>query len=273
MNVTSRDGTRLAVELEGEGPAIVLVHGSIADHTTFASFVEALAPHMTTFAMDRRGFGGSGDSREYVIERDFEDVAAVVDTVAELVGGPVVLFGHSYGANCAMGATALTDNVSDLVLYEPSLGLQYPPGAIERIEKAVAAGDNEAAIVTALVDLLEMTEEEIDGFRSSPVWPLRLAAAPTIPRECRVEESWEYTPGQFDAITAPTLLLSGSDSVPVMVEATKRAAAAIPNARVQVLDGHAHFAHRTDPQLMRKVVADSVQAPGRRRSLRCWRGE
>ena len=211
---------------------------------------------MTTFAMDRRGFGGSGDSPEYAIERDFEDVAAVVDAVAERTGAAVVLFGHSYGASCAMGGAALTANVSHLVLYEPSLGLSYPPGSIDRIEKALAAGDNEAAIVTTLVDILDMTEEEIDGFRSSPLWPLRVAAAPTIPRECRAEETWVYAPGQFDAITAPTLLLSGSDSVAAIVGATQRAAAAIPNARVHVLEGHAHFAHRTDPELVRKVIAD-----------------
>ena len=82
-------------------------------------------------AMDRRGFGASGDTADYSIERDFEDVAAVVDAVAARTGGPVALWGHSYGANCAMGAATLTSNVHHLVLYEPSLGLPYPPGSIE----------------------------------------------------------------------------------------------------------------------------------------------
>jgi len=75
-------------------------------------------------------------------------------------------------------------------------------------------------------------------------------------RECRVEESWVDAPGQLDAIAAPTLLRSGSDSVTAIVEATRRAAAAIPNARIHVLEGHAHFAHRTDPELVRKVIDD-----------------
>jgi pimeloyl-ACP methyl ester carboxylesterase len=254
MNVTSPDGTRVAVWVEGDGPAIVLVHGSIADHTTFDSFVEVLATGMTTYAMDRRGFGISGDSPHYAIEREFEDVAAVVDAVAERTGGPVVLWGHSYGASCAMGGATLTSNVSHLVLYEPSLGLPYPPGSIERIEKAVAAGDNDAAITMTLSDILGLTDEEIDGFRSSPLWPTRLAAAPTIPRECRAEEGWVYEAGQFDAITAPTLLLSGADTVPELRHATEHAAAAIPGARIQVLDGHAHFAHRTDPELVADII-------------------
>ena len=149
--------------------------------------------------MDRRGFGASGDTADYSIERDFDDVAAVVDAVAARTGGPVALWGHSYGANCAMGGATLTGNVHHLVLYEPSLGLPYPPGSIERIEAALARGDHDAAIVAVLVDILEMTDDEIDAFRASPLWPTRLAAAPTIPRECRAEEDWVYQPGQFDA--------------------------------------------------------------------------
>ncbi len=128
-----------------------MVHGSIADHTTFDPFVEVLRTDLTTFSMDRRGFGASGDAPGYAIERDFEDVAAVVDAVAARTGGPVALWGHSYGANCAMGGAALTSNVHHLVLYEPSLGLTYPPGSIESIEDAVAAGDMDAAIVAVLV--------------------------------------------------------------------------------------------------------------------------
>ena len=205
-----------------------MVHGSIADHTTFDSFVAVLGEHFTTYAMDRRGFGASPDVDRYTIEVDFADVAAVVDAVAARTGGPIVLWGHSYGANSAIGGTASTANVSHLVVYEPSLGLAYPPGSIERIEAALADGDHDAAIVAVLVDILEMTADDVDTLRADPLWPSRLAAAPTVPRECRVEQDWKYRPGQFDTITAPTLLLTGSDSVADIVHATERAAAAIP---------------------------------------------
>ena len=262
FDVQSADGTPIVVWVDGTGPALVMVHGSIADHTTFEPFVAVLREDFTTFAMDRRGFGASGDAGGYTIERDFEDVAAVVDAVAARTGGPVALWGHSYGANCAMGGATLTDNVHHLVLYEPSLGMPYPPGSIERIEAALAGGDHDAAIVAVLVDILEMTDEEIDAFRASPLWPVRLAAAPTIPRECRAEQDWVYQPGQFDAVTAPTLFLAGSDSVPVVTEATDRAAAAIPHAQIRVLEGHGHFAHKTDPALVstiiRQFIASSV---------------
>ena len=168
FDVGSADGTSIAVWVEGEGPALVMVHGSIADHTTFEPFVAVLRHDMTTFSIDRRGFGASGDTLAYAIEREFEDVAAVIDAVAARTGGPVAVWGHSYGANCAMGGAALTANVDHLVLYEPSLGIPYPPGSIERIEAALARGDHDAAIAAVLVDILEMTDEEIDVYRCEP---------------------------------------------------------------------------------------------------------
>jgi pimeloyl-ACP methyl ester carboxylesterase len=255
FDVRSADGTSIAVWTDGaRGPAVVLVHGSIADHTTFESFVAALRESFRTFCLDRRGFGASGDAPGYAIERDFEDVAAVVDAVAERTEGPVVLWGHSYGANGAMGGASLTANVSHLVLYEPSLGLPYPAGAIERVEVALARDDRDAAIAIVLTEILEMTDDEIDAYRNSPLWPVRLAAAGTIPRECRAEQDWTDRPGQFDAIGAPTLLLTGSHSVPVVKEATERAARAIPSSEVHVLEGHAHFAHKTDPAMVVDVI-------------------
>ena len=256
--VDTVDGSRIAVWTVGNGPSLVMVHGSIADHSTFESLISAVAPDFTVFAMDRRGFGASPDTPGYSLLRDFADVARVVDAAAARTGGPVSLWGHSYGANCAMGGAALTGNVDHLILYEPSLGLPYPAGSIEAVESALAMGDNDAAITAVLVDILELTDDEIDAFRASPLWPTRLAAAPTIPRECRAEQGWVYRPGQFDAITAPTLLLTGSDSVPALTQATTKAAAAIPDVRIHILDGHAHFAHKTDPDLIADIIKTNI---------------
>jgi pimeloyl-ACP methyl ester carboxylesterase len=258
FDVHSVDGVPIAVWVEGTGPALVMVHGSIADHTTCEPFVGVLREHFTTYCLDRRGFGASGDAADYAIERDFDDVAAVVDAVAARTGGPVALWGHSYGANCAMGGAARSVNVSHLILYEPSLGLPYPPGSIAAIEAALDRGDHDAAIVAVLVGILEMTDDEIDTFRASPLWPVRLAAAPTIPRECHAEQDWVYEPGQFDRITAPTLMLTGSESVRAVAEATSRAAAAVPNASIHVLEGHGHFAHKTDPAMVTTLVQQFI---------------
>jgi pimeloyl-ACP methyl ester carboxylesterase len=262
FDVQSADRTSIAVWEDGAGPTLVLVHGSVSDHTTLAPFVEELRMDVATASMDRRGFGASGDGPDYSIERDFEDVAAVVDAVAARSGGPVALFGHSYGASCAMGGAALTSRVHHLVLYEPSLGLSYPPGSIDAVEAAVAAGDMDAAVVTMLVDVLAMSEEEIDAMRAStnPNWATLIAAAHTLPRECRVEESWVYTPGQFHAVAVPTLLLAGSESPADLSKATRAAADAIRDAEIRVLEGHGHFAHKADPAMVAAIVRQFIMS-------------
>src|SRR5687768_6369257 len=115
--VISTDGTPIAYRRSGEGPALVLVHGTAADHTRWQSILPALEERFTVYAIDRRGRGGSGDAPTYAIEHEFEDVAAMVDAIS----GPVSLLGHSYGALCALEAALRTDNVRRLVLYEPPI--------------------------------------------------------------------------------------------------------------------------------------------------------
>ena len=272
LDVRSADGTPLAVWVEGEGPPLVLVHGSMCDHTASDPLVAELRDTVTTFAMDRRGFGASGDAAGYALQREFEDVAAVVEAVAALTGGPVALWGHSYGAGCAMGGAGLTDAVHHLVLYEPGLGIPYPAGSIEGVEAALAAGDAETALRLVLAGIVGMTDEEIASLRSGPRWPTMLASAPTVPRECRAEDGWTYRPGAFDGLSAPALLLAGTESHPVLRQATDRALAAIPGARVELLEGHAHLAYRSDPAmvaaLIRSFVSGSAAASGARPGAR-----
>jgi pimeloyl-ACP methyl ester carboxylesterase len=258
LAVRSPDGVELAVWFQGQGPPLVLVHGSIQNHTVSAALVEALRTDFTTYAMDRRGFGASGDGPSYCLDREFADVAAVVDEVAARTGSRVVLWGHSFGASCAMGAATLTENVSHLLLYEPSLGLPYPTGWIDQVERLVAAGDLETAIVMVLRDLLEFTDEQIEQRRAEPAWAGRVATAPTVAREARAEQEWTYAGNPMRRIVVPTLLLSGSDSPPDIKQATMAARAAIPGAQVRVLAGHAHIAHRTDPDLVAGIVREFV---------------
>lgn len=258
LEVSAADGTPIAVWVRGSGPPLVLVHGSIADHTTFAGFVDVLQGHFTTYALDRRGFGDTPDTRDYRIEQDFDDVAAVVAAAADRAGSPVTLFGHSYGGGCALGASARGGRVGHLVVYEPGLGITYPPGAIERVEALLAAGDPEGAVVTVLAEVLDVAQEDIDTFRASPYWPRRIAAAGTIPRECRVEEEW-VDDSAFEGITAGTLFLTGADSVPEIAAATRRLAASVPGAQVKVIEGHGHFAHRADPELVCGLIRDFVR--------------
>jgi pimeloyl-ACP methyl ester carboxylesterase len=171
----------------GGGATLVLVHGSVSDHTAIAPLVGELRDEFAIFATDRRGFGASRDDPGYSAEREFSDVAAVVDAVAERTEEPVVLFGHSWGASCALGAARDLQSLRALVLYEPSLGLRYPPGSIDRIEERVAAEDNEGAMVEVLTGIAGLTEDEIAERRAAPNWPQRVALAHTMARQARIE--------------------------------------------------------------------------------------
>ncbi|MFO7546781.1 MAG: alpha/beta fold hydrolase, partial [Trueperaceae bacterium] len=117
--VRSSDGTEIAYFRSGTGSPLVTVHGATADHSAWNRLLPLLEPHVTVMAVDRRGRGASGDHPDWDLEREFEDVAAVVDAVAAETGGAVALLGHSFGGAIALGGATLTPNVRRLALYEP----------------------------------------------------------------------------------------------------------------------------------------------------------
>ena len=253
------DGGSIAVWVEGEGPPLVLVHGAVSDHTVFAPLVRELRDEFAIFALDRRGFGASRDDPGHSAEREFGDVAAVVNAVAERAEKPVVLFGASWGASCALGAARDLPSLRALVLYEPTLGLRHPPGSIERMETRIAAGDNEGAIVEMAIQMAGMTEDLIAERRAAPNWSQRVSWAPTAVREARIEEDWSWQPEDFAGIAVPTLLITGSDSRPEFAELTSLTAAAIARARVHVLTGHGHVGHVSAPKVVAQVLRDWLE--------------
>ena len=250
--ITSKDGTRIAYSRSGSGPPLVLVHGTTADRTRWARVLPELEPRFTVYAMDRRGRGGSGDAAEYAIDREFEDVAAVIDAVGE----PVFLLGHSYGAIC-LEASILTDKVRRLVLYEPPIPIGapiYPPGVPERIQALVDAGDPEAALEVFFREVVRMPDREFDVYRTLPAWKVRITLAPTIPRELTIERSYRFQPERFAQFSRPTLLLLGGDSPPVFRQIIDMVGAALPTSRIAVMPGQQHVAMDTAPELFLNEV-------------------
>jgi predicted esterase len=157
--VVSRDGTEIAYWTSGDGPPLVLVHGTTADHTRWAPVLKYLEPIVTVHTMDRRGRGGSGDAAEYDVVREFEDVAAVVDAVAETSGSAVNLLGHSFGGFCAFGAAMLTSNIRKLVLYEgwPAPNPEaIPPALQERMDALLAEGERERVLEAFFREIVRM---------------------------------------------------------------------------------------------------------------------
>lgn len=254
----SRDGTRIACFTCGEGPPLVLVHGVLGDHQRWDALRPHLEPDLTIHAMDRRGRGASGDGPSYDIEREFEDVAAVVDAVAEQHGTPVAVYGHSGGASHALGAATLTSAIDRLVLYEPPTDLHrlLPEGLPDRLDALLAEGRDEAVVETFCREVLHLTEEQLDAYRRQPSWPARVAAAHTLPRELAVRDDQLFDPQRAASITIPALLLEGGDTPAGFTAGVRTVAATLPNARIAVLEGQGHTADVLAPEL----VADHLIA-------------
>jgi pimeloyl-ACP methyl ester carboxylesterase len=263
--VRSADGTSIAVFSAGSGPPLLLVHGAAADHTTFRVLGPLLVPMFTTHAIDRRGRGASGDTAPYAIEREFEDVAAVAATVARDAGGPVDILGHSYGGRCALGAALLSPDIGRVISYE---GAPTPPGerygdaALAAELAALAeAGQNETLLERFLARVVGLTVDELDRYRADPVWPRRVAAAPTIARELAVESSDEAGLERLGGVRQPVLQVLGGDSRREFAIATAALDDRLVDGTIVVIPGAKHAAHHTHPGAVVEVVTSFLGPP------------
>ena len=160
QTTTSRDGTPIAVWRSGAGPALLLVHGMVAGHsTTWRLALPELERRFTVYTMDRRGRGGSGDTSGYSLLREAEDVAAVVDSIGESVN----LLRHSYGGLCALEACLLTSHVRRLVLYEGVSfgGSRVRAEAIEELQALLVARDVDGMLSTFLIEMAGACSEQM----------------------------------------------------------------------------------------------------------------
>lgn len=252
--VVSSDGTRIAYWSNGSGPPMLLVHGSMSDHRRWR-ITEHLAPHRSVHAMDRRGRGGSGDGPAWSPDLEVEDVAAVIDALAEDASAPVDVLGHSLGGYLALRAAARTTNVRRLVLYEPAIiETPQPEELIARMQGAADAGRHEDVVEMMIREVLHMPEEQFEALRQLPSWPSRVATAPTLPREESVRMVVEVD--EMAAIKAPTLLIRGGDSPEFLQQAVRTVADGVPDLRVVTLEGHQHVADQIDPEMFAGVVLD-----------------
>jgi pimeloyl-ACP methyl ester carboxylesterase len=257
--IISSDGIAITYRQSGMGRPLLFVHGTTADHKSWAAISPRFEPHLTVYAMDRRGRGDSGDSPGYSLMREAEDVAALV----EAIGDPVFLFGHSYGALCCLEAALLTDEVSRLILYEPGFAADlplYPPGVADRMQALIDSGELEAAMEVLFREVVRMPEHELEAYRQSPLWAERIPLAATIPREMAAELAYRFDAERFVGLQTPTLLLLGGDSPPVFRQITEMIDSALPNSRIVILPGQGHIAYRTDPEMFAREVLSFLSA-------------
>lgn len=253
-SVSSADGARIGYLRLGTGPALVIAHGSISAHPDWLPVARLLAARFTCYLMDRRGRGRSEDGdAPYAIEREYEDIAAVLAAA----GSDASLLGHSFGAICALG-TALRVPVRRLVLYEPPLpvGGRVAGAALDDYRNAVAEGRLDEALTIGLLRFVGLPAGVVANMRSAPSWQRMLPLAPTWVREIEAIDGLGPDVRHYGAIRCPVLLLVGTLSA----ERPLRAAAAaleqvLPDVRCATLQGQGHMAARTAPSLVAELIA------------------
>jgi pimeloyl-ACP methyl ester carboxylesterase len=241
QTLRSRDGTRIAYETNGTGPALVVVNGGLSDRSAVAPLRPLLDPHFTLIAYDRRGRGDSGDTAPYAPEREIEDLAAVV----EAAGAPAFVFGHSSGGILALRAATSGVPMRRLAINEPPFIVPGtrpvpPPEITSRIAERIAANDREGALRMFLVEQVGLPPPALDALKASPMWPRMIALAHTATYDSALSVDSALPVASLAKLTLPALVLNGTASFPWIAETARALARALPNAQAVHLEGQPH---------------------------------
>jgi len=251
-HVASHDGTRIAFDRRGEGPPLILVEGALTTRTSGigARLAPLLAGEFSVYTYDRRGRGDSGDMSPYAVEREIEDLDALIKDAV----GPAFAFGISSGAALALEAASSGLAISRLALYEapfiiddtrPPVGDDY----LERLEALVEAGKHGAAVRLFMAEGARVPAVFVAMMRFMPAWPRLKALAPTLIYDTTIiadrlkgrglsAETWR-------SASMPTLVANGGKSPLWMRNAMKELADALPNAEYRTLTGQTHMVKAT----------------------------
>ncbi|MEU8028120.1 alpha/beta hydrolase [Streptomyces sp. NPDC049099] len=251
---TSRDGTSLAYEVIGQGPTVILVSGAMSTGGTVAPLAQRLAGRCTAVVYDRRGRGESGDTKPYAVEREIEDLAALIDAV----GGEAALFGVSSGGALVLEALASGLPAARAAVYEVPYA-DFLPGGAEReatykdqLNKALAEGRRGDA-VELFLRLTGLGEEVIRGARQSPMWAGMEAVAPSLAYDDAVMGDGLLPRDRIAAISVPVLVVAGGASPEWMREAAREVYRAVPEGAYRELEGQTHM---VEPDVLGPVLAD-----------------
>ena len=246
--VTSKDGTTIAFDQSGKGPAIILVGGAFEQRamdseTAQLAALPLLAQHFTVFHYDRRGRGDSTDTQPYAVEREIEDIEALINEA----GGSAFVFGISSGAALAMEtAIKLGDKIKKLAMYEAPYNddddARQAWKEFRRQLKELLAAGRRGDAVALFMTLLGMPAGHLDGMRQHPMWPMWEAVAPTLAYDAAVLGEDASVPTERAAsVAVPALIMDGgATSYPFMHITATALANAIPNAQHRTLEGQTH---------------------------------
>jgi pimeloyl-ACP methyl ester carboxylesterase len=248
-SIIGGDGVNIGLLTAGSGPPLLLIHGGMGRLERWEPLWGALGQQWQVTAMDRRGRGSSGDSQPYALTKEFDDVAAVASSLADQ-HGPIDVFGHSFGATCALGAAAAGAPFRRVALYEPPGPQAVTEDWIERITSLITVGKVGRVVFSFLTEIIGLSAEQFEGLRAAPgaqdVLPI---AAATLPREAQALIDVDLI-GVAADVVVPVLLLLGAESPAWAGEITHSLAATLPNVQLHVLAHHGHEAIDSAPNLI-----------------------
>lgn len=255
-HIQSADGTLIAFETVGEGPAVVIVNGAFStakDATAIATSVADAGFTAVTF--DRRARGESGDTKPFAPEREAEDLAAVIAAT----GGSAAVVGHSSGAVLTLFAASLGVPITALFLSEPPFhfGEDEPPADLpERLQTLVDEGKREEAVLTFQREGIELPDQMIEQIRTSPMFAGLLPLAQSTVYDARLTQVVSTPTSAMLSIEAPVVILCGVETFPFLRGASKRLAEAMPDA--DLIEVPESVGHRLDADATAKIIRDRL---------------
>jgi pimeloyl-ACP methyl ester carboxylesterase len=253
--VTSKDGTRIAYDQVGEGPAVILVAGAMQfrgfDPTTVEMAKLLAGEGFTVINYDRRGRGESAGASSFTLRGDVDDIAALI----EVAGGEAALFGSSSGGAICLAAAASGLPATKLALWEVPLGPENGADGAEflaGLREKIDAGDRPGTIEYFMKD---MPPEWLEGAKNSPAWPIMLELGPSLPGDSEALAWSQSAPRAelWSSVSQPTLAIVGDQTLPLMPAAAESIVANVPNARSVTIPA---AQHTWEPAVMAKTLAE-----------------
>ena len=250
--VTSRDGTVISYERSGDGAPVIVVGGATADHRGAAPLAAALPAHLSAVTYDRRGRGDSGDTLPYAVEREIEDLDALIADV----GGTAFVFGESSGAVLALKAAASGLAISKVAAFEPPFRVGDGPPIradyLDKLTELTSSGRRSEAVELFLTDAVGLPDEAVAPLRTSPMWPGLEAIAHTLVYDATIMGDGSLPADWLRKVTTPVLVLESAGSPQWLRQAAAVTAGTIPHATDRTLDGTFHDA---PPERIASVLA------------------
>jgi pimeloyl-ACP methyl ester carboxylesterase len=258
----SKDGTTIALDKQGTGPALILVDGATSTRSSGSKpeLVKLLAQRFTVYTYDRRGRGDSGDTKPYAVEREIEDIGALIDEA----GGSAFLYGHSSGGCLALEATVkLGDKVKKLAMYEAPYNddPEFQKVWAEYLKNLTAAlaADRRGDAVALFMALVGMPATQIDAMRQAPFWGGMEAVAPTLAYDHTgiIGKDASIPTERAARVHVPTLVMAGGSGAPFMRETARTLSKTIPVAKLRTLEGQTHD---VQPEALAPVLVEFFAA-------------